>query len=243
CNLLTGLYGMQLYAEMDYTGVYDEKALGDRFRACVGADPKAFTNLSKFDTVDVAEGEYGKTTPSKFLLYQDPILPLFEKDCEGWNFSGYYADLKTQYETYRDENPSFGLLFDFYVKFADMLSKKSAWHEQAGAIIRAKDHAKAKELADSAPAIIASIRALKDIWRDLWYSTRKIQGFEVIDQRMGIVLIRMESAERRMRLFADGKIDTIEELEVKKLPITTGKNGKLGMCNNWKDICTPSSLW
>lgn len=52
----------------------------------------------------------------------------------------------------------------------------------------------------------------------------------------------MESAGRRMNLFADGKLDDIEELSVEKLPLATYIDRKIGMVLRWKDITPPSSV-
>ena len=59
---------------------------------------------------------------------------------------------------------------------------------------------------------------------------------------LGGLVQRMESAGRRMNLFADGTLDDIEELSVEKLPLATYKDGKIGMVLRWKDITPPSSV-
>lgn len=237
CSLLTGLYQLQVLAETDYTGNAGKDHVKARFAACASADADAFLGLDGFNVMGDVTG-----SPCKFLLYEDPLVPLFEKDCEGYRFSEDYAVLQKKCEAWRDENPAYAQMFDFYGKLAAALSKKCAWHEQAGEVIRRKDRAAAKTLAAAAPAAVYALRALKDAWREFWYATRKAAGYEVIDLRLGALVQRMESAGRRMNLFADGKVDDIEELSAAKLPLATYKDGKIGMVTCWKDITTPSSL-
>lgn len=150
--------------------------------------------------------------------------------------SPYYAKMAALMEKHRDQNPVYAQLFDFYAKLAAVLQRKCAWQEQAGKIVRNKDRAA------SAPSAVYALRALKDAWRELWYANRKTSGFEVIDLRLGALVQRMESAGRRMNLFADGKVDDIEELSAEKLPLATYKDGKIGMMLRWKDITTPSAM-
>lgn len=237
CSLFIALYQMQVLAEMDYTGVCDKEAVKARFAACASGDADAFLGLDGFNVIGDCTG-----SPCKFLLYEDPLVPMFEKDCQGYDFFSAYAALKEKCEHWRDENPVYAQFFDFYAKLADVLSKKSAWQQQAGKIVRAKDTSAAKALAATAPAVVYALRTLKDAWRNLWYATRKASGFEVIDLRLGGLVQRMESAGRRMNLFADGKLDDIEELSVEKLPLATYKDGKIGMVLRWKDITPPSSV-
>lgn len=237
CSLFTALYQMQVLAEVDYTGSYDKIAVKSRFAACASGDADAFLGLDGFNVIGDCTG-----SPCKFLLYEDPLTLLFEKDCEGREFSKAYAALEEKCTAWREQNPVYAQMFDFYAKLAAALQRKCAWQEQAGKIVRAKDRAAAKALAASAPSAVYALRALKDAWRSLWYATRKTSGFEVIDLRLGALVQRMESAGRRMALFADGKVDDIEELSAERLPLATYKDGRIGMVLRWKDITTPSSL-
>ena len=94
----------------------------------------------------------------------------------------------------------------------------------------------------TAPAIITSMNELRQSWRNMWYETRKIAGFEVVDVRLGGVTQRMSSAGRRMKMFADGAVDDIEELSAAKLPYATFKDGTIGRGDIWKDISTSANL-
>ena len=68
---LSLLYGLQVYAEFQYTGDYNEKELGQRFFALHKADPRAYLDLSGFDMVPKAvKGEVLAPNPAHFLLYE-----------------------------------------------------------------------------------------------------------------------------------------------------------------------------
>lgn len=238
CNLLSILYGMQIFAEYDYTGRYNQAEVSDRFIQCCGANPQAYLDLSLFDSFEElkhVECEY--SNPSKYLLYEDVLLPLFTKDTEGIPMEGRYRDLAQRFSAYRDEaQEPFALLFDFYARLADTLARKCAWRDQAATVVRDQNRAKAQDLADEVPEMIRSVRALKDTWRRLWFSTNKPYGFEVIDNRLGGQIARMESAQLRMKEFADGMIETIPELAEEKLYYKRSPEGTWGRCFGWHEM-------
>ena len=236
-DYFAGLYLLQVYAEIAYTGEYNEAQAKARFAVCAGADADAFLGLNEFDTLGGVTGN-----PCRFLLYQDPIIPMFEKDCEGYKFSELYGELQRKCESWQEKNPEYAVMFAFYKNLAAALSEKCKWHEAAGDIVRSKNRDAAKKLAMTAPAIVTAMNELRKAWRNMWYENRKIAGFEVVDVRMGGVTQRMESAGRRMKQFADGIIEDIEELSTPKLPYATFKDGKIGRVDIWRDITSSANL-
>lgn len=227
-NLQDILYGMQLFAEFSYTGRCEQRQLNRAFRDTVGADPQAFLDLSLFDGIPLTEkldqDRDDVTGLCKRLLYEDPLIPMFEKDLEGQRLSAHYGDLARRYEAYQKENPEFGLLFEFYQVLADTLRRKCLWREQAAAVVRNKDRAGAARLAAFAGEVGSAYSQLGQVWRRLWFSTNKPYGFEVIDIRMGGQVSRFQSAAWRMEQFARGEIQDIEELSVEKLPFCDKRN-------------------
>ena len=180
-NLMAALLALQLYGEMAYTGVYEEAALFDRFRRCCGADPQAFLDLSRLNKVPGMQGRPADPVNAcKFLLYQDPLIQLFEADTAGFDLSGHFAALAPLYARYAAENPEYSLLFRFYEALAQALARKCVWHEQAGATVRAMDREKAAQLAAGVPETVEALHRLRRLWRQLWESTNKPNGFEIL---------------------------------------------------------------
>lgn len=243
CNTLAALYGMQVYAEFGYTGGYTEAWCKARFAQCVRADAQAFLDLSLFDSIPgVPTGNVQAANPSKYLLYEDTLAPLFTEDTKGILLSEYYGWLSKKYADYRRENPEFDLLFAFYEDLGRALSQKCRWREQAGEAVLRGDRKAAASLAAFVPEMMESMRALKNRWRELWFCTNKPYGFEILDGRLGGILARMESAQWRMEAFAAGEIQTIEELAEKKLPFFPHNNGVPGRCDRWDKIISASRV-
>lgn len=240
-NLQAALPGMQLYGEMAYTGIYDENALQARFRRCCHGDIQAFMDLDKFNVLPGTGGKPADPVNAcKFLLYQDPLVQLFEADTAGLAMSQHYGELAERFENCAEKE--YDLLFGFYAALARALEKKCAWHEQAAYIVRQGRRDAAWELALEVPAIVDALDKLRHIWRRLWESTNKPQGFEVIDVRLGGVIARMNTAMEKMEDFANKVIDGIPELEEASLVCKRRPDGSIGCTNTMDEIATPSRI-
>lgn len=221
CNLLAALYGLQVWAEMGYRdALYEEQHTKARFLSCVGADAQAFLDIAKLDAVEgvVPSPNVDSKDPCKYILYQDPMFEIFQTDSEDFVLSPYYAKMAALMERHRDQNPDFSLLFDFYAKLSAVMEKKCLWHENATRCVREKDRVTAQMLCGQIPEIIARYRNLLTAWETLWFSTSKPYGFDVIEQRLGGVIARFETAAIHMAHFAAGETDTISGLCEEKLP-------------------------
>ncbi|MGI5959030.1 MAG: family 20 glycosylhydrolase [Massiliimalia sp.] len=221
-SLLTILYGLQIFAEFSYEGKYDEAHVRQAFAETVGADPDSFLHLSQFDhppfQAEQDQDLEGVTGLCKRILFEDPLIPLFEKDLEGKNLSAYYQDLFTEYAKYAEQEGELKLLYAFYRELANTLYHKCVWREKAAITVRKRNLEQAAMLSEYARTVIAAYESLRKVWRELWFSVSKPYGFEIIDLRMGGQAARFESAAARMGQFAQGDIPDIEELSEEKLP-------------------------
>ena len=132
-NLLTALYGMQLYAEYDYTGDTRPDVVDERFRACTGEDPAAFAYMGDFNTPPgVAAKSEDPVNAAKFLLYEGPsrcrCSPPIRRACP---FPGFMRILRVNMKIFPSDSPEFEALYRFYEQLALLLELKCRWREQA----------------------------------------------------------------------------------------------------------------
>ncbi len=242
-NMLASLLGIQLYGELTYTGRYDQAELAARFRRCCGADAQAFLDLSRMNAAPgMVSHPADPVNACKFMLYQDPLVELFEKDVEGFRLAEHYAALAPLYARYGEENPAYGLLFDFYAALAHALALKCAWHEGAAKAVRAGDRDAAAKLAAALPDTAEAFQALRQVWRRLWESTNKPNGFEVIEVRLGGVIARLSTAEDKMLDFASGAVDDIPELTEPSLICKRRPDNSIGCTNTMDEIATACTI-
>ena len=244
CSMLSCLLGLQLYGELTYREEYDEAALFARFRRCCGADAQAFLDMSLFNYLPgMAVGTPGNpANVGKVLLYQDPLIQLFENDLAGYPVSEHYEALVGRFARHAAGNPDYPELFDFYTALAHVLALKSRWHEQAGPVVRSGDRERAAALCEEVPAIVDAIHALRIAWRKLWEKTNKPHGFEVIEVRLGGVAARFATAGEKMRAFANGEAETIPELLEECLPLSRYDGNHFSCTNVMGMISTPSKI-
>lgn len=243
CSLLAALLGLQLYGEMTYTGIYDPAALAVRFRRCCGADAQAFLDLSCLNyTPEIHDLPSDPANLCKFMLWQDPLVELFEADTEGLHLADHFASLVPLYARYERENPAYSLLFQFYTALARALALKCVWHESAAKAVRAGDRDTAWKLANGLPKTIDAFKTLRQVWRKLWESTNKPNGFEVIEVRLGGVMARLAAAEEKMCAFAAGDTDDIPELTEPSLICKRRSDGSIGCTNTMEEIATAGTI-
>ena len=90
--------------------------------------------------------------------------------------------------------------------------------------------------------MVEALEALRILWRRLWESTNKPQGFEVIEVRMGGIAARRATAGEKLRAFALGEVETIPELTEPSLPFKRQENGVFDGTNIMEQIATASTI-
>ena len=232
CPLPAILYGLQLYAEFTYTGDTSPSALASRFESCVGEPCEAFSRLGEFDLPALfAPVSDDPVNFSKFLLYQDPLLPLFQADCEGLALSGRYESLQRLYHGFTSQEPRFEAMYRFYEQLAGLLALKVQWFLQAPAA--SCQSPQAAQMAALAHACARQCESCRAAWGRLWEAVNKPFGYEVIDLRMAGLTGRFRTAEVQMQRLHQGEIDEIETLACPKLRCLTNADGKFRGCYSW----------
>lgn len=228
-NLLTALPGMQLYAEFAYTGGYSASWLAERFSICCDGDIMPFLNLSRFNTVPgMKSTDLRPVNAAKFLLYQDPLVQLFAKDTAGLAMANHYEKLAKEYENYAREGGLYTKLMDFYAHLALVLAEKCRWHEEIAQAVEENNKARAQSLAEELIETAYHAESLRIAWRNLWLSTNKPYGFEILDGRMGALCARLETAHSRvLNWVQDSEDETLPELREEVLPYTLREGGTL----------------
>lgn len=224
-NHMTILPGLQLFAEHGYTeGEVDEARMKERFQLCTGESFDDYWQLTYLDeTPGVTKNNMHGSNGSKFLLFQDTLIGLFDiyltEELES-QLPKHYSELAERLVAARDNTAGdHALVFDMYAKLSKAVGAKSMLGVQ---VTRAYQNGDKDGLRRIAADVIPSVRPLVDearkAHRALWMATSKPFGWEVLDSRYGTVLARLQSAEDRILDFVEGRIDRLEELDAERLP-------------------------
>lgn len=212
--------GSERYTE----GEVDEAALADRFRLCTGQRLADYWQLTYLDeTPGVTKNNMHSSNASKFLLWQDTLIGLFDKDLEGeleTALPAHYAKLAERLAAAEAQAAgTHKRVFGFYAKLAETLAMKGTLGLQVTAAYRTREHDKLRSLAERViPRVRAQVDLTRKAHRALWMATSKPFGWEVLDIRYGGVMARLQSAEDRLLDYVEGRVDRLEELEAGRLP-------------------------
>lgn len=242
-NFFSALLGLQMYAEHAYAGELNRDKLRERVKFCTGIPEEAFLHLNDLDAVPGVAPDYvDQTNPSKFLLWQDVLLGLFDKHVEGLDLHSHYVELEERIRQSRDPNHPLDYIFEVPEKLASVLSVKATIGLQLKAAYDKRDYEELLHISSvDLPNIIEKVKALRKAHRDQWLKMNKPFGWEVLDIRYGGLLSRLDTAIHRIQDFTEGRIHHIDELEQERLYFhdIEGSTG-LGWCSYYYRMASPN---
>ena len=212
-DIYSTLPSMQLFAEYGYADTVEMDAVRANFRGSCSADFDAFVTGSKVDYFAFrTDGSESPSAHSKWLLYSDVLLGLFDPQIEDLDLRGYYGALAGELDAAAQQG-GLAARLRFPAKIARALSLKTNLRRDLQAAYLAGDKAALQALTDGA---VSELRqAVDELWachRDMWLATYKPFGLEVIEARYGVLRTRLESLQARLRGYLAGQYDSIAEL-------------------------------
>ncbi|MEC3884006.1 beta-N-acetylhexosaminidase [Halobacillus sp. HZG1] len=242
-NPFQSLLGLQLVAEHGYAVEPDRKKVRERFAFCTGADMEAFLKIGELDQPPgYEEGELEPANPSKYLLWQDPFVGLFDKQGEGLPLNTYYGDLHRQLEEAKKKVGTWSWILEVPGQICAVLSLKSELNHQLKTAYEEKDSLALQQMKEQLlPNLFLEVERLRDIHYEQWMKVNKPFGWEVLDIRYGGLMARIRTAIRRLSDYLRGHIPDLPELEEARLPFSSRENGYV-RCNDYQRIASANPL-
>lgn len=245
CNDFYGLLGMQVYAEHSYSKELDFDKLKQRTKFCTGIDYDSFIEISTLDEIGPTNHD-NRWPPnfSKYLLWQDPLLGLYDKDIEGIDFAKHYEEMEDIIQRHIKNNEDLGYIFRVPYALCSVLRIKSQIGNRMRENYLSQNNEQLKIIAEcELPELYRRIEKLRIEHRDLWMKTYKPFGWEVLDLRYGGLLARIDSTTIRLLDYINNKCNRIEELDEERLPLDSNEIGLgVGIWKIYKNISTTSVL-
>lgn len=240
CPLFAVLPVLQLYAEMSYRGrAVEDEELASRMRACTGGNLQDFLLLDKPNRTTKNQPAPG-LNPSKYLLYQDVLLGLFDKHTDA-AFPPFFAGCARELTAAGERNTPYAPLFAYAASLCRVLELKATVGVELTGAYRQGDKQALRLLAEERlPALEQRLEEFLEAFYRSWMGENKPFGFEVIDIRLNGVKGRVRTARRRIREYLDGCLDCLEELEQERLAFD-GQEPRRDVntfCNDWAQIVT-----
>ena len=224
----------------------DEK-LKRRFTACTNGNFDDFLIMDELNyPPDRSDNAEFAINPSRYLMFQDILSGIFDKHIvKGTN--EFYTELKSKMADAISRNVEYSIIFETLQTLCDMLSVKS----EIGIILKkAYDKKDKKQLEEIKTKILPELLHKIEVFyikvRKQWFDENKAFGFDVQDIRFGGLIMRVNQAIYMLDEYLSGKIDVIEELEVKRLYADCREENsnqeRVTYNNEWSEIATVNVL-
>ena len=210
-------------AYFSYLCFHQEVKEGDvslYFRGCTGGNLEDFWLLDSFDALFWGQGKnIAADNPSKYLLYQDAMLGMFDYHIRNIDTQTYYSTLAQKLEQAVPRNPGYEKLLDFYRYLALVLSQKADLGIRIKSAYDFQDLSTLREISQRIiPNILENLGIMKSLREELWMCQAKPFGYELLDIKLGGVEARLKSHIRRIESYVSGDVNRLEELEQERLP-------------------------
>lgn len=242
CPLHAHLLGLQLYAEHAFARHPDDAKLARRFKFTTGCFRDDFWLINALNAVP-GVGENSAANPSRYLMWQDPLLGLFDKNAEGLPIEEHYTALAEKLRSAAERSGSFGPVFDFYALTSGVLALKAGLGLKMRSAYLARDRAALGTLVErTLPELERRVAALRDCHRSLWLAVNLPPGWEVMDLRYGALKARIDTARLRLSAYLAGRAASVPELELERRAWNDrpGLDGLI--CNSYDRIVSAGRL-
>lgn len=217
---------MQWYAEHAYHERVSAELVATRFATCVRSN--LYHQMMRIRFLDEVPGveslNHYMANPSKYLLWQDPLLGFFDEHVDRYQKDGdliaHYGKIKHEIaSSHSGKSDIFQLNLLFYERLAAVLQLKATFGVDLLTAYQNNQTEDLKELAfNRLTAISAAVETLRDCHQTIWMQTYKPFGWEVLDIRYGGLLQRLKTTKKKIEHYLAGEISSIEELEEERLP-------------------------
>lgn len=241
CPLPSTYLGMQLLAEHRFYENPHKEHIAQRFADCTGGNFDDFYAISALDVIPGQPRPQADTVnPSKYLMWQDPLLGLFDENVKHMPLGEHYGALVKQYEAAAQRNGPNNYVFEFYTQLAHILKIKAMLGNRLYDAYKNADKEALLRLCTSIGDLVEGVKRLHGCHREIWYELYMPFGFEILDIRYGGLLLRLQTVQSRLIQYLQGDIPVIEELEEERL-LFDGKEG-LVLCMPYARIVSASRL-
>lgn len=247
-DIYSALPALQFFAEMAYSDKdkIDEGLLRVHFQGSCQTDIDAYNLASKLDSPPCLKNpKHSNINISKWLLWDDPLIGLCEPLQEGQSFREHYTNLARDLEELinRGNNAGIQRLY-FPAQLAKVLAIKCDCRKNLVKAYKKQNKKKLTVLLEQeVRPLLKEVKHLWRIHRDMWLTTYKPFGLEVIEIRYGGLMARLESLIIRLEQYLEGKIKNIPEFETKLLKFQEGSAKKLHHVSHYRRIATPSAIF
>ena len=197
-------------------GNFDDEKIKAKFKRQIGIDYDEFMRVDLPNYLP-NQPSYAEA-PSKYMLYSDPFLGFLDYTAVN-GADKIYAKHQAELLCVAQKTRKYGYVFSTLAALCSALEIKHSLGVRTREAYKSKSKEELLRLVDDYAETQKRIRKFHRALFTQWERDNKPCGFEVQDARLGGLIMRLETCKNRLRDFANGKIDKIEELECDILPL------------------------
>lgn len=217
-SLLHALYTIRQYADGNFEQEKIEKGFYNLFKIRY-ADFMLLDLPNRLSYEDEGREVFGIC---KSTLYTDPFMGFLDKNVASHRaipYEQYASDLKKAGK----RAGQFAYLFESLSCLCNVLAIKMDLGVRTRRAYQLQSKKEILSLAKEYGELISRLEKFHETFYALWERENKPHGWEIQDARLGGLMRRLETCKKRLKAYASGKIDKIEELEEEILPYGDGK--------------------
>lgn len=236
-SVLPSLFAIRRF----YDGETDTDKIKSEFTALTGEN---YDDMFDLDLVNLVGGNKDETKcVAKSMLYNDPFLGFFDSGVrEG--AADEYAEHAKKFSEHAKSSKSYGYIFEMNAALCHALALKYDFGARVRKAYKCGDRDTLSMLADECSEIAVRLEDFHEKFSYLWHKENKPQGFEIQDQRIGGLILRLKSCRKRILAYLSGELDTLPELEEEILDWFGGVNEYnkelVPARNRWDYIVSPN---
>lgn len=241
CSNYIVLPCLAAFSHFDYYGKKDRKLIERVFEAVTDEKLEDFFYLDS-PNEPREENTSSDCNCSRYYLYQDPLLGLFDKTVKD-GFSAKYASYLPILEKIINKNTRYKYLYQMTYDLLNILKDKVDLGVKLRKAYKTNDLKELNKLKEIIiPRINDAIDKFEKSFYERWHIDNKTFGYDVIDGRIGFLKNRMKTAYQRLDDYLNKRIDKIEELEEDILPYSVSQKDDQLFLGPWPTGVSPCEV-
>lgn len=211
-DLFSALPGIQYFCEHAFGATDPMRAAKKHFAGVCGCPFEPWVRAAGVDSIPlIKQPELAHTALGRALLWQDPALALLDPLLGRANLRPWYGKL-AQALTVASKQGGLAKRLEYPAALATVLELKTHLRRDLASAYAKKDRKALQTIAKrELPELRQRATALWKRHRNMWMTTYKPFGWEVIESRYGTVMARLETVQQRLDDYLAGKLEDLPE--------------------------------
>ena len=210
CSVFTSIPSLALYSNFNYLGHSNNTELSKILECVTGSNLNLWRDLELPNKL--RKGLLPFENSSKPLLYQDPLNGFYDYKVKD-NYSLMYKKYAAKLRRNAKKTTQFPHIFNTLADLCSVLEYKSTIGLRLRKAYQKNDIEGLKNCAKDLKILIKRLDRFKSTFLNQWMIENKMQGFDVIDGRLGYLNNRLSTSYKFVDDYLNNRISEIPELK------------------------------